>query len=76
MKNMENNKKTAKHLEEVAKHHHVAAKHLEKAAKHHHEAAKHYEEGNPDKAHHSMLKAFAHSALAAEAQNENLKAMI
>jgi phytoene/squalene synthetase len=62
MKDIENHKKAAKHLEE--------------AAKHHHEAAQHLEEGNPDKAHHSMLKAFEHTALATEIQKEHLKAMI
>ena len=56
--------------------HKRAAKHLEEAAKHHHEAAQHLEEGNPDKAHHSMLKAIGHTALATEIQKEHLKAMI
>ncbi len=53
-----------------------AAKHLEAAARHHREAAKHLEEGNPDKAHHSMLKALAHSQHAAEIQKEHLMAWI
>jgi hypothetical protein len=56
--------------------HQEAAKHLEEAAKHHREAAKHLEEGNPDKAHYSMLKAFAHSAHAAKIQKEHLMAWI
>ncbi len=59
MKNIENHKKAAMHLEE--------------AAKSHHEAAKHQEEGNLDKAASCTVKAHGHSTLAAEAQREVLK---
>mgnify|MGYP001549162234 CR=1 FL=1 len=59
MKNIENHKKAAMHLEE--------------AAKSHHEAVKHHEAGNEDKAASSTIKAHGHSTLAAEAQREVLK---
>jgi len=59
MKNIENHKKAAMHLEE--------------AAKSHHEAAKHHEEVNSDKAANSTIKAHGHSVLASEAQREVLK---
>jgi len=62
MKNIESHKKAAKHLEE--------------AAKHHREAVQHIEEGNPDKAHYSLLKAIENTASASEIQEEHLKAMI
>ena len=56
--------------------HQEAAKHLEEAAKYHREAVKHLEEGNPDKAHYSLLKALAHSAHADKIQKEHLNAWI
>ncbi len=50
-----------------------AAKHSEEAAKHYHEAAKHQEAGNHDKSHHSMIKAFGHTAHTVDIQKEILK---
>jgi len=62
MKNIENHKKAAMHLEE--------------AAKSHHEAAKHHEEGNEDKAAKSTMKAHGHTVLASEAQKEVVKQIV
>jgi hypothetical protein len=64
-----------KNLKDIESHK-TAAKHLEEAAKHHREAAKHLEEGNPDKAHYSLLKALAHTEYAAKIHKEHLMAWI
>jgi len=58
-KNIENHKKIATHLES--------------AAKHHIEAANHHEKENHEKAAKSTIKAHGHTALAHEAQKEDVK---